>query len=294
MAKTSLYIFVEGHMDRCIYDQMLDSVCKEKKMAYEIVLASDIEGLSGGKKGLLDFFDYLRKNGSLVDSFEEKKTVSLFYMDKDVDDFKRSQKKSEHIIYTELYEIENYLFKYGELISSVATACSLSRLEVRLHLKGGEEWRRKAANTWRDWVCLCAFSCVHNIICSGNYRMRKSPVNSNRGYGATDKVLYKEYLQQLKRKSALNNEQFTGILDDMIKKIVRNYEKDEHDRVFKGARYFDHLKKDMQKIEINTQYDNKDLDGKVRVALIHTLDFDGKWTEHFKAPLRRMISKEKI
>jgi len=294
ISKTLLFIFVEGHKDRNIYDRMLSPACKEKNISYEIVSIGDIRNLSEGKNGLLVFFDYLKNNDSLVDSFGKKKMISIFYLDKDVDDLKRSKRKSEHIIYTELYEVDNYLFKHGEVISSAATACSLRFQEAKAHLKDGEEWRRKAANTWKEWVCLCVFSCIYSIICSGNYSLPKSPVNSSGGYGALDKVLYKKYILKLKRKSGLNNTQFTKILNATIKKVEKIYEKDEYDKIFKGTRYFDHLKRDMQKINIQTRYDNKDIDGKVRVALIQALDFTDEWAEYSRAPLRRMISRERI
>ena len=112
---------------------------------YEICLAQELPQLTGGKSSLLKFFKYLKRVSSLLDDFKGEKTAGFFYLDKDIDDILKACNNSEHIVYTEHYSFENYLFQHGDLVEATAAAASLDLASVRRVLDTDKtSWRRRA------------------------------------------------------------------------------------------------------------------------------------------------------
>src|SRR6266496_6775444 len=85
LSSSTVFAFVEGRdSDPYFYDRVCSSVCSRTKIAYRIVRADQLSH-DGGKAVLLQFFDYLRTVNSLIDTFTGKRTISIFYLDKDLD-----------------------------------------------------------------------------------------------------------------------------------------------------------------------------------------------------------------
>ena len=124
ISRVPLFIFVEGYKDRYVYDQIVQSECQQSGVSYKVVTAEEIGISGGGKEALLKFFDYLAAESSLICNFNGKTTISIFFLDKDVDDVLNSMRSSEHIVYTETYEIENYFFIHGALSEVAAASAS--------------------------------------------------------------------------------------------------------------------------------------------------------------------------
>ena len=89
MSQAALFIFVESPEDRYVYSQIADPECQGRGIDYQVVTSEELQQNEGGKQVLLGFFDYLRRQSSLTDRFKGKTTVSIFFLDKDVDDFLR-------------------------------------------------------------------------------------------------------------------------------------------------------------------------------------------------------------
>ena len=149
-----LYIFVEGDSDKFVYSRLADSECKGCRVDYLVVSGEDIRGGGGGKNVLLGFFDYLRRMRSLVDIFKGSTTVSIFFLDKDIDDLLRTKRRSAHVVYTQHYDIEAYYFIHGDLCTAAATSASLDIGSVRAMISDYSLWRRQAATCWKEWVKL--------------------------------------------------------------------------------------------------------------------------------------------
>ena len=167
MSTFSLFVFVEGLTDRYIYSQIADSECRNLGTNFSLVTAEELLGSGGGKAVLLSFFDYLKSRASLVDVFQSKTTASIFFLDKDVDDFLRRKRRSDHVVYTETYDIESYLFIHGDLCQATAASAPLDIGSVRTGIGDYNKWRYRAAVTWKNWVTLCLFA--HTRVISSTY-----------------------------------------------------------------------------------------------------------------------------
>lgn len=292
MSRTLFYVFIEGYSaERYVYSQIVDSECQSLKIPYQIVSIEEISGCTGGKIDMLRFFDYLNDKSSLTDTFKGGITVSIFFLDKDVDDFLGAKRMSKHIIYTETYELENYIFIYGDLCKAAASSASLDIGSVRTGIGDYAKWRDHAATKWKDWVKLCLFSHMCKISSMSNYRRKTSPIN-NGVYGRVRKKEYKCHLSDLRSKSGLNSTQFSSKFRQASSLVDKIYSKGHYDLVFKGKWYACFLIEDIRKIAQKrrcTQVSREMLISN----LTQTLDFNNSWADHFKTALRRLMAKSK-
>ncbi len=284
-----LYVFVEGYTDRYVYSRITDSECQKLGIPYTIVAAEEVPDGAGGKRALLELFDFLRLRSSLIRNFKGKTTVCIFFLDKDTDDFLKTKRKSEHLVYTRTYELENYLFIHGNLTEAAAASASLDIGSIRAGLGDYAEWRRKAATKWKEWVKLCLFSQIHGIQSAINYRC-KSRVNKEL-CGPLDSNLCEQWRLTLERKSGLPSGRFKVLFARISRKIDRMYRENQHDLIFKGKWYAHFLAYDIEKIANTKAFQSRRLEKRLLTALAQTLNLDGDWTHDFRSPIRRLASR---
>lgn len=289
MSRVSLYIFVEGYTDRYIYSEIADKVCRQYQIEPSVVTAKEINRRGGGKKALLAFFDFLKRKSSLINTFKEKTTVSLFFLDKDLDDFKRTKRRSENIVYTETYDIENYISMYGELCEPCAAAAALDVQSTRAVFDDCEAWRCNASTRWKDWVKLCFFSQVQGVNTIANYGQSASQINHD-SYGSVDEVRYEELLSRLQEDSDLSPSEFERVFGRISNRIDRIYLAGHQDLVFKGKWYTGFLVKDIEFVAGGRSFNSNALGERLLSGIAQTLDFDKEWTNHFKEPMRNLLS----
>ncbi len=290
ISRVPLFIFIEGYKDRYVYDQIVQSECQRAGVNYKVVTAEEIGISGGGKEALLKFFDYLASESSLICNFNGKTTISIFFLDKDVDDVLNSMRSSEHIVYTETYEIENYLFIYGDLSEVAAASASLEVQSIRAILGDYEVWRRRAAKKWKNWVRLCLFSKTCSIEPMSNYRLLRSPINAG-VCGPVKRTEYKRYLSDLQNKSHLLPDEFKRSFERLCRKVERIYSADQHDRIFKGRWYACFLVEDIKRVAARRRFDSAGLETKLLSGLALNLNCCDPWAEHFRAPIRRLIDR---
>lgn len=293
MSQTVLFIFIEGYMDRYVYDKIVDSECKGSDIDYKIVTDKELQINAVGKQALLKFFIYLRRRASLIDRFKGKTTLSVFFLDKDVDDFLRIKRRSEHVVYTETYELENYLFMYGDLTEAAAASALLETDTIRDDLGSYNEWRKRAAATWIEWIKLCLFSHTRKINSFCNYGHSRSPINDE-VYGSLNTNKYTELLSTLKRQSGLPLDRFKRSFTRLSKVVDRMYSDGQHDFIFKGKWYSCFLAEDIRRIASSRSFDSQRLKKRLLSSLALTLNTDDDWAEHFKAPIRRLLTEAEI
>lgn len=293
ISRVPLFIFVEGYKDRYIYNQIVQSECQRVGVSYKVVTAKEIGIRGGGKEALLKFFDYLAVKSSLVCNFNDKTTVSIFFLDKDVDDILNTMRSSEHIVYTETYEIDNYLFIYGALSEVAAASASLEVQSIRTTLSNYETWRRRAATKWKNWIRLCLFSKTCGIESMSNYRLLRSPINAG-VCGPVKLAEYKSHLSNLQNKSRLPPDEFNRSFKRLCRKVDRIYSAGQHDRIFKGRWYACFLVEDIKKVAAGRDFNSSRLGDKLLSGLASSLNYCDSWTEHFRAPIRRLIVRARV
>lgn len=293
MSRKTLFIFVEGFQDRYVYSRIAESECQDRGIVYEVVTSYELPGAGEGKEKLLKFFDRLKRCSMLNDVFKGKSTVSIFFLDKDVDNFSRNRRRSEHVVYTKTYELENYLFMEGELSEAVATSASLDIQTVRAYLGDYAVWRQHAALQWKEWVTICLFSKIHKIGSMTTYQRHKSRINKE-AYGSVMANEYKSCLSTLQRWSGLSSREFKHMFTRLARRVDKIYSLGQHDLIFKGKWYTCFLTENVQKIAGTKRHRSKYFQENLISSLAVTLNFQDVWAEHFREPIRRILVKAGI
>lgn len=234
MSRSSVFFFVEGWSDRYFYNQLVEPVCNEAAVGFEMYTAYELGGV-GGKAALLGFFEYLRRRRQLTSDLGGKRTAALFFLDKDVDDFMRTMKRSPHVLYTEYYDAENYLFVHGNLAQAAAAAAALEPTLLRQGLGNYNDWRRAAAAKWRPWVSLCLFTRLRNLNSAYAYG-RKSTINRGPA-GQTDAAALQQALAEIAASTRQNVDAFRRAMKRLERRVAALYNAGDHDRIFKGKWY---------------------------------------------------------
>lgn len=289
MSESQIFAFVEGKTDPYFYSKICESVCIPVGVSYEVCRAQELPGAAGGKEAVLSFFQYLRRRSSLLDDFKGKRTGTVFFLDKDVDDLMRIQKRSAHLVYTEFYDAENYIFKYGDLVEALAAASCVDRMWLRNKIIDSEAWRKDLSKLWKDWVTLCLFAKLKKIRSATNYSST-SQIN-NPLHAPVDMAEYQQYLARFQLLAGLTNLQFTRAFRRVSKVVSRLYDDDEFDRVFKGKWYASLLDSAIRNIAGARPINSKGLSNRIVQVLSITLDFEEEWSEHFKQPLRDIMAR---
>jgi hypothetical protein len=290
MSATRVFILVEGrHSDVFFYGELSRPVCESLGLECEIVRADRVSG-SGGKQTLLALYRYLEAADSLTERTKARESWCLFYLDKDVDDILGHIVSSRHIVYTPCYAVENALFMYGSLIRAMAAASSLDAAALKLRIPDKTAWAREKAIAWREFVALCLFSQKYGIHTDCTYNCNSSPLHG----GTTETVAVRLQARkvELQQRSGLTAEQIDRKFRASLRLVDRIYWKKQLDSVFNGKWYVPLLMQEIEVVAGGEQYSSHALSNGLTAALKATLDFNGAWTEHFRAPLRELIMSE--
>lgn len=293
MSQAQLFIFIEGYKDRYFYSKIAETECKKLNLSYQIESSEEIPELGCGKEALLKLHDSLKRRAFLIDNFKGKTTVSIFFLDKDIDDLLRTNRHSEHIIYTKTYELENYLFIYGELGEAAASSASLEPQKMRTGLGDYTEWRKRAAANWKEWVKLCLFSRCHSKKGRCYYGRPRSHINDGIA-GPLNDQKYTYHKSCLQCSSGLTPEAFDSTFTRWSKKVDDLYTEDLYDLVFKGKWYVCFLVNDIKKIAGTRRFNKQYIETSLLNNLAQTLNFEDGWTDHFRTPIRNLLTRVKI
>jgi hypothetical protein len=281
MSKTSVWIFVEGKTDRYFYSKLADATAQElgKSQSVEVVSADELAADGGGKSVLVKFFEFLKASRNLVSHLAGKQTRSVFFLDKDVDDLLKKRKLSPHVIYTDFYSMENYLFKHGDIADACSVTLSLPIQEARRIIGDAKSWRNKCANLWQDWVSLCLYASKSGIGIA-NF---KSPSRVNVGfYGSVDKVLLST-MESVCLAGVTPIGDAQQLLADCQQKVLQYYSTNRYDRVFNGKWYAHFLEDHFSKLVPSVSCQG--LSKKVLLHLAQSLKFEGLWARRLRSKL---------
>lgn len=284
MSATQLFVFVEGKQCDPYFFAGVCSVTLNHHVTYEISTARQLPGNSGGKQTLIAFFNFLRERKSLISDLDGKRTACVFFLDKDVDDLQRRKRRSRHVIYTQHYDVQNYIFEHGNLVTGASAAASIDPRKIESQFSDASGWCKHAASLWRDWVALCLRMLEDGIPCEANYRVL-SPVQT-RYCGPTNIRAHQDLTRRLARRCGVPVSELRQKITGSVWKVDKYFAKGEHHRIFKGKWFATILADDVDRIMAGNTYDGNGLAGRLPSAIAATLDFSETWTEYFKQPLR--------
>ena len=203
------------------------------KVSYEVRQARELPGATGGKARLMDYYDYLRRANALCSSIGAKRTAVIFCVDKDIDDILRSRRRSPHVIYTDGYEVENYLYCNGNVEDALAAVLAIAPAGVVAQLP--TDWRITAPVLWRDWIVTCIVT-----------RMTAANVDANFGVASrintpctapTDAGALQQRLLEIQQVSSLDQSAFDRLWHRVARKVDARMAAGLHDTVFRGKWY---------------------------------------------------------
>lgn len=288
ISSKDLFIFVEGKQsDRFFYARICETVPGLGSRC-EICLAEQLPGGAGGKQSLLSFHDFLRKRKQLATSLGGKRKASMFFVDKDVDDLQHRMIRSRHVVYTEHYDVQNYIFMHGDLRTGAASAASVDPACLSTDLGDAPTWCRRACERWREWISLCLYMMEDGISCEANYRV-SSPIQT-RLSEPTDAVLYETFTRNIAYRARIPIAKFRQRLIAMTKKVDRYFGNGLHHRIFKG-KWFSAIQADQIDITMaGHPYDRNGLASRLPIVIAATIDFTEAWAEHFRNSLQGVVS----
>jgi hypothetical protein len=289
MSRNTVFAFVEGPTDPYFYAKVCEAVCAPAGIEFEVCTAEELPSGAGGKQALLVFFGFLRKRSLLHNDFKGKRTISVFFADKDIDDLARRLKRSDHLVYTAHYQIENHLVAHGDFIEAVAAAAAANPNWIHTNFGDPVAWRSTAAYKWIDWVKLCLFANLRGLGGDCNYGSL-SQINRPL-HGSVDQHEYTTRLAQLEVRSGLSSRQFKRAFQRLSSKVDRLYASGDHDLVFKGKWYWTMIEAELRHLAGTKRIHLNRVQDRLPSAFGITLDFDQPWAERFKRPLRQLISR---
>jgi hypothetical protein len=288
--KPTVFLFVEGkEIDPWFYGEICEQVFSEAQVGYEIMGAWWLAD-PGGKEALIGFYDYLAVTNSLVMDFHGNRSATIFFLDKDIDDVLHRKRYSDHIVYTEHYAVENYLFAEADLARASSSASSIERRAFAASLGDGRAWCRRGAEAWRDWVVFCIFTQKHDVRCPYNYRLAASTINDPLDEPAPPAVV-QQHKEALQDRSGMPPAQFEKAYRAVARLVDDCYRRDNHQRLFKGKWYVGLLQAQIDRVAAGRPHTSHALSNRIWSAVEMTLDFSEDWAEHFRAPLRALVAR---
>jgi hypothetical protein len=288
MSRHAVYAFTEGFTDRYGYSRIIGPTCDLHGLSYEIVTAEEIPNNAGGKPALLAFFDYARRTKFLCDEFKGKRTVLAFFLDKDVDDFRRTKKRSRHLFYTTTYHFENLLFLNADLAGAAAAAASVDKALLTQAMGNAKGWCSRAAAVWQEWVEICAFSALKAEHAGAYYRRPISQINPS-PYAPTDRTLYQRELQTLANRWPRGRASFQKEMNAIRNTVRKAYDGDAADRLFKGNWYCAFARADVEGVMGRRRWRTAGFEERLLCCLLASIDYDAAWAQDYRKQLDPLL-----
>jgi len=285
MSQIQLFAYVEGkESDAFFYGKLCEVVNREHGILRQLRSAKELPTAAGGKNALLEFHSILRQRAKLISTLNGKKTGILFFVDKDIDDLTRKKCRSQHVIYTNYYDVQNHITRSSKFLESVSSAASVDQYDLEVNPKFSVDWAQNAALRWKDWVKLCIFSKKHNVHNVSGYRVMSEinvPLN-----GSVDAVKYDQKVAQIKLNYQGSEAEFNLNFAKVDKLVSRYYARREQDKIFKGKWYAALLEMDLRDEFRGRDVHIDKFSQRVNSALAATIDFSGEWILSFLTPIR--------
>jgi len=287
-----LWVLVEGPRDRPFYANICNRNHEARRASYEIALARELPGFTGGngKDALLALYRDLGTAGHLRTVLHGKVTAVLFVLDKDIDDLENRTEQSEHVLYTQYLCVENYLFRFGDLVQSLAAAASLDTASVMARVGANSiQWTARAAEHWRPWVEYCLLVRLCKIRECRNFGCDSSCFHST-AYSPLDTARQHHHLNRAQQRAGMQGPHFVEAQRRAAQCAGSFYSNDQHDAIFNGKWYGKFLAEDASIAAGGRQYHQRELPERVCECLLTTLDFSQTWTEHFHQGISRLAA----
>ena len=290
MSRFLLIIFVEGkENDPYFFGKLCEAVCSSMKISYQVRLAHELPERSGGKTALVKFYRFLRRSSSLVTELGQKRTGVIFFLDKDIDDLLHRKCRSEHVIYTEYFDVHNHIFRESDFHEGLASAASIDPVLVRSNSKFSGDWCSRAALRWKEWIKLCFFAQKYKVSSACNYRVTSRinhPLN-----GPVDPTRQASIRSVLRSAFSGSIHEFDRAMSLVSKYIDRMFDKGHQDRVFKGKWYNTLAEMDIREAFPGRSFAADGMAKRLSGTLSITIDFSAPWALAYHLAVSHVLDK---
>jgi hypothetical protein len=276
---------VEGLIDRALFSGICEAHTGIQTFRFDIAISHELPAAHGrGKKQAILYYRYLRSRKSLTSELGGKRSIVLFFLDKDIADFCRCLARSSHVIYTEFYTCENYLFRFGDLRKALVVAACLDYASVSAIISSEQVvWAKRAATNWKEWIVF-AFFCRKHKLNSPGYGVSVSQFHSG-AYGNLDMAKLAAGKARLQTLLAISPSEFDQLYSRAERTVESLIAASNFDLVFNGKWYKHFLAADAAHAASTRQYQQSSLTDRLETALLATLDLSDPWTKRFHAAI---------
>jgi hypothetical protein len=225
-----------------------------------------------------------------VSTLGGKKSVVIFCLDKDIDDLARRMRRSAHVIYTETFDVENYLFAHGDLIAASAAATTMDAETIGSIFNPIESWTKRVSQQWQDWVAVCVFEITEGCASEGNYRLCPSPIHCPDG--AIDQDKFSRRISQMEATCALPSQEFQRRWLLTVMRVRRYFEAGRGDKLFKGKWYSWIAGRELSAGLSGRDAYLSDLGVRLPIHLFQVIDFGGSWASGLRGRFEMLLDSE--
>jgi hypothetical protein len=237
---------------------------------------------------LLKFYRYARSKKKLLSFLGGKPTLLVFFLDKDVDDLRRTKCRSPHVIYTRYYDIQNHVFRHANFSRAVSSAASIDVGELLDQPIFNGDWCQTAARRWREWIALCLLAVRHGIP-GPNYRVT-SQVNDPPN-GPLDVTRFTAAVGAVTAHLGVSATELDRRMKELLRRVDRSFVTGTYDFIFKGKWYAQMLEWDLRTAFAGRAFQFNGVADRAAAAMVATLDFSQPWADHFVQPLTALVDR---
>ncbi|WP_437080980.1 hypothetical protein [Streptomyces sp. enrichment culture] len=293
ISQDSLFVIVEGRdLDARFYDRVCGSSAVIESAGYQVWLAEQLKddstgAVGSGKKAVLAHFDYFKATGKLTVRSSSQKHSIAFMVDRDNEDISGGRKRSSHVIYTDMFDVEAEAFvrgNDGEALAGMFSLDSASASQLAADLNG---WVADLANAWREWITLCIMAKAAGAGCDVGFG-RESWVN-NPKYGPVEAVKLAAAEGKVATSTRRTASEYASISTRIRGRVRSCYGKGNGYRLVKGKWLAPYLVYRVKSHFGSAPVVYKGAEDYVARAYLATCDFREKWADYYRNHLEALI-----
>lgn len=276
ISRSAVSAFVEGFLDRTFFGALINENEAAKGKVVEIRLAHEVHtSLGNGKTALLALHRKLRQHNRLIFASGTGKKAVLVFLDKDIDDLKRTRRRCPHVIYTKYYSVENYLFRHGDLLKTLTCGGCLDCQSLGT-LPTNRQWTRRAAQSWEAWIAFCLMTSKYGTPGLPNFGV--SSLMHSGPYAPLNVPRQAALLKAVSKKTGKTMAEVNSAYAKELARVQAFLATDSIDQLFNGKWYFRFLVSDAKRLAAGRQLPSG-LEDRLGGALLGSLDFRALWTD---------------
>ena len=288
MSRCTVTAVVEGFIDRSFFGALLNRNTAAGRKAVQIRLAHEIHSsLGNGKTALLALHSRLKQHKKLMFTTAADRKAVLVFLDKDIDDLRRTRRRCPHAIYTEFYSVENYLFRYGDLGQALTCGGCLDCQSVGA-LPTNQQWTRRAAQSWEAWIAFCMTTSKYRTPGLPNFGVL-SLIHTG-PYSPLDTAKEATMLKAVANKTGRTLAEVNAVYAKELARVRTYLLADKADKVFNGKWYSAFLVSDVKRLAAGRQLPSG-LEDRLEGALMASLDFRAAWTNALQQKITEVLAK---